>query len=206
MDNTIATTNVINGIRDWVAIGGGVVGFIGGAIGIYSALRPPKISASHTDHIGVVVSTSGTTPSLHLPLVISNHAKNPGVVTLLQLFVRPVEGEEVVEFEWGLFWKEEAIGRTPEKSRSPIPVPGYTCVERNIQFNSKNNIRFEPVIYEFELHVRVGRRRKVKTVSRFYARPSEAQCKWWYTGPYAAGPLFDELNTYKDKNDLEIRA
>src|SRR6266571_42355 len=131
--NGSAEVSRLASVKEIIAVVGGIVGLIGGVMGIWSALRPPKIQVAHTDHIGVVVSPDGVTSKIHLPLVFSNLAKKPGVVTLLRLLIRPMGDSEHAEYEWGLFWKESLDGsRSPERKPSPVPVPGFTCVERNL--------------------------------------------------------------------------
>ncbi len=189
--------------KNIVAFVGGIVGLVGGVMGIWSALRPPKIDVAHTDHIGVVVSPDGTTSRVHLPLVFSNLAKKPGVVTLLRLLMRPVGGGEGHEYEWGLFWKEGPDGaRSRERRPSPVPVPGFTCVERNLQFDCPSSVTWKPQLYEFELHVRVGRGRTTKQVSRFYSRPSKERCALWYSKPKRAEHWVDDLSTFTESSQV----
>jgi len=115
-----------------------------------------------------------------LPLVFSNHAKKPGVVTLLKIIVKPIKDNDYTEFEWGIFWKDDPSGnRLPERKASPIPIPGFTCVERNVQFDRIKFMEWEPKIYEIALHIRIGRTYSTKRVSKFYVFPSKERCERW---------------------------
>jgi hypothetical protein len=189
--------------RVWIPLAGAFVGMIGGIAGLVSALRPPKIVAAHTDHLGIVVSQDRSTSELHLPLVLSNTAKKPGVVTSLLLSVRPVNGTSSYLYEWAVFWKEDGQGkRVRERQRSPIPIPGYTCIERNVGFACANGMVWKSQTYQCELTVKVGRGRARKRVSRFYARPSEARCKAWYEGQPLASSVVDDLPIFSKEGGV----
>jgi len=195
------TNNIFSNARDIVAVGGGIVGLIGGIIGIVSALRPPKIVVAHTDHLGVVASTAGLTPSVQLPLVFSNHAKKPGVVTSLKIKVRPIDDKKATEYLWGIFWKDDPSGnRIPERKASPIPIQGFTCVERNVQFDRIEFMEWEPRIYEIELHIKVGRKIASKKVSRFYVKPSSQKCALWKDNRFTT--RVDFIPTYLTVDDI----
>jgi hypothetical protein len=138
-----------------------------------------------------------------LPLVISNLAKKPGAVTLLELHVKKVDDNKETEFVWGLFWKESPSGaRTPERRPSPIAIPGFTSVERNVQFDSLESIEWKPCLYELKLHVRVGRKRSKKEVSKFYLQLSDDHCSKWYRKPFSKGPWVDDIPTYRDSDKV----
>jgi hypothetical protein len=189
--------------KDWIALLGGLVGLVGGVAGLASALRPPKITAAHMDHVGVVVSTDRTTHKIHLPLVLTNVAKKPGAITLLALSMRPL-GEGVAhEYEWGLFWKEDSQGnRTAERRPAPIPMPGYTCVERSVQFDSRQPVQWTFQSYQFTLTVRVGRRVRRKRVSTFYTRPSQQRIHAWYQGTPLQPAWVDDIPIFGTPGDI----
>ena len=190
---------------------GEVVGAVSGAaaiIGIIikaiSFFRPPKILVTAPNYIGIVVSVSGTTPSIHIPLVISNRIKKESIITNLSLQICPVVGNSPYNFEWGLVWAQDTFGnRVPEKGAVPIPVPGVTSIEKNIQFDSKDAIIWEPQIYEVRLHININGKRQSKEALRFFIRPIEGRCKAWYSGPYAAGAWVDNIPTYLNLKDIK---
>ncbi|MDL1985384.1 MAG: hypothetical protein LWX54_14590 [Deltaproteobacteria bacterium] len=165
-------------VKDWVLLIGGIVGFLGGLTGMWSAYRPSKIVASYLDHIGIVVSHIAKDKSkIHLPLVFVNLAKKPGVVTSLKLHMCIVDTKQTHIYKCGLFWKEQSPkGRFPERTSAPIPVPGFACVERNVEFQAEEHIEWRPQVYEFKLLVTKGRKRISKSVSKFYAKPTEKDC------------------------------
>ena len=186
--------------KDWITVVGVFVGLVGGIMGMWSVLRPPKIVAAHMDHLGVVVEVDRTTHKLHLPLVLANLAKKPGAITLLALSMRPVDHGAAHTFEWGLFWKEDPQGnRIAERRPAPIPVPGYTSVERSVQFDSRQQIPWTAQTYKFTLQVRVGRSIRL---SYFYTRPSEQRLKSWYQGAPLQNPWVDDLPVFRTTRDV----
>ncbi len=205
---TTASTWWPSDVQGWIALVGGIVGLVGGVTGIVSAFRPPKISVAHMDHIGIVVSrdphtNQGSTQKVHLPLVLSNLAKKPGVVTSMALAMRECGRKEWRRYNWSLFWTETPDGqRSRERGPSAIPIPGYACVERNIQFDAEQPIRWEPQLYEFRLLVWVGRGRRLRQVSTFYARPDKKRCDGWYGIQTSIGPMVDDLPTFLERSDV----
>jgi len=195
----------ISSIGGIIGLIGGVVGSIGGIVGLWSALRPPKIGAAHMDRLGVVISTNRTTSEVHLPLVLSNFAKKPGVVTFLRLSMRPIEGGQTHEYKWGLFWQEDAQGnRTPDRRPAPVPVPGYTCAQLYIQFENAKTVQWKPQPYEFTLNVRIGRQRETNEISRFYTRPSKDRCNRWYQGSALPQATVDDIPIFQDPDDVPM--
>jgi hypothetical protein len=105
---------------------------------------------------------------------------------------------------WGLVWEQDNFGnRVPEKGAVPVPVPGLTSVEKNIQFDSKNTIIWKQQIYEARLHIDINGKRQSKEVLRFFIQPIETRCKAWYSGPYAAGAWVDNIPTYLNRKDIQ---
>ena len=165
--------------------------------------RPLKVTVSHLDYLGIVVSADGTTWKIHLPVVISNLAKVPGVITLMRLIVRSDGTSEVYQLDWGVFWKEDSqLQRTIDRTSSPIPVPSLTCVERSIQFNCDRRISWEPRLYEIELQVRTNKSRTAKTVSKFYLRPSDSRCGQWYKSNTYQSDRVEDIPIYFDRIDV----
>ncbi len=176
---------------------------IGGLAGLWATYRPLKVTVSHLDYLGIVISANGTTWKVHLPVVISNLAKVPGVITLMRLVVIPVGKNEVYTLDWGVFWKEDSqLKRTIDRTSSPIPVPGFTCVERSIQFNCNKPIKWEPRLYNIELQVRTNRSRKLKTVSGFFLHPSDSQCSNWYKSNSYPSDRVEDIPIYMNRADV----
>lgn len=190
-------------MKDTVVIIGGIVGLIGGLAGLWSTYRPLKVTVSHLDYLGIVISANGTTWKVHLPVVISNLAKVPGVITLIRLVVKPVEKNEIYKLDWGVFWKEDSqLKRTIDRTSSPIPVPGFTCVERSIQFECDRPIQWESRLYKIELQVRTNRSRKLKTVSDFFFHPSTDHCSQWYGSNSFQGDTVVNVPIYLIRSDI----
>jgi hypothetical protein len=190
-------------MKDLVAIVGGVVGLIGGLVGLWSTYRPLKIAVSHLDYIGIVISANGTTWNVHLPVVFTNLAKVPGVITLIRLVIKPEGHEDIYQLDWGVFWKEDSeLQRKIERTSAPIPIPGFTCVERSIQFNSDKQIKWEPRTYEVELQVRTDRNKSLKVKSKFYFRPSSGQVANWYRSESHSSNWVEDTPIYLNLSDI----
>jgi hypothetical protein len=193
-------------ISEGVVAVSGVAAIIGGIVKAISFFRPPKILMTAPNYIGIVVSISGTTPSIHIPLIISNRIKKESIVTNMSLQICSVEGNGngPYNFEWRLVWTQDNLGnRIPEKGAVPIPVPGLTSIEKNIQFDSNDAIIWKQQIYEVKIHVDINGKRKTKETLRFFVRPVEDRCKAWYSGPYAAGAWVDNIPTYLNRKDIQ---
>ena len=193
----------IKTFSEWIGAIVGVGALLGGVAKAISFVRPPKIIVSAPERIGVVISVSGTTPSIHLPLIISNRAKRETIVTLLSLNVRSENSSEKYNFEWRLMWTQDNYGnRLPAKDAIPIPISGLSSVEANIQFDSNDMVKWKPQPYEVTLCYKIEAKRKAKEGLRFFIHPIEARCKVWYAGPYAAGPWVDNLPIYLKRKDI----
>lgn len=190
-------------MKDIVSIIGGIVGLISGLTVLWSTYRPLKVTVSHLDYLGIVVSADRTTWKIHLPVVISNLAKVPGVITLMRLVVRYQGNQEIYRLDWSVFWKEDStLQRMIDRASSPIPVPGFTCVERSVQFNCDRPMKWEPTLYEIELQVRTNRSKKLKTVSKFYLQPSNDRCRHWYTTNTHQRDRVEDIPVYLNPVDV----
>lgn len=175
----------------------------GGLAKAISYFRRTKISVTAPSYIGIVVSVSGTTPSIHLPLIISNNGRKEGIVTNMSLLFNRINGDNNYNYEWKLIWKQDDRGnRVPEKEAIPIPVPGLSSVERNIQFDSNDDINWISEIYEGNLYVSIKGKRNATKAFSFFIRPKENRCKVWYSGPYAAGAWIDNIPTYRSRTEV----
>ena len=168
---------------DITALVGGLVGLVGGLTGLWSALRPPRMEVAHLDRLGFVVGPDKELSKAHLPLVVSNQARKPGVITGMGLTFEGVESHDTHEFSWALFWNQDfACPRKPDSYASPIPVPGFTSAERNIEFHSRPSVKWRPETYKCSLSIRVGRKQDYRIASVFYIRLSEKRATTWNAG------------------------
>jgi hypothetical protein len=195
-----------------IGILGGIVGFVGGLTALISVLRPPKIIVSHMDHIGILVFEEGpahlpheertTLTRFYLPIVLSNIAKKPGVITSLELRVRSEREDREYSFSWNTICREDAEGQPkPDKKPAPIPVPGFSCVERIIEFGSVEYIRWESKVYEFELLVEMGKNRILKSGSKFYFCPYLTQVWIWNDIPDNTTPRVEDCHICSKRTD-----
>ena len=154
-----ASTKVGKTMPDWISLLGGILGIVGGMSGLYAAWRPVKLSVDHLDHMCVVYHNNGTTPAIHLPVVITNGTRKPGVITLLALSIKGDKTAEPIVCNWDQFWTEDNVGdRVFERRPSPIPVPGFASVERNVQFSVPESWKWKPDVYKicFDTTIAIG--------------------------------------------------
>jgi hypothetical protein len=164
-------------IKDWFAIVGGLAGLIAAAIGFMSTFKPLDIEIAHMDYVDLVINSDGTISKLHLPIVVTNLSKRPGAISSMKLSAKLPNGIWH-RFMWEVFWREDAIQmRTIERSVVPIPLQPFSCAEKSIGFLSKEPMRLEPGLYEFELEVVLYRGGPLKKVGRFFAQPTQERCK-----------------------------
>jgi hypothetical protein len=193
----------IKSIGELIVVVSGATALLGGIYKVISLFRPPKIVVTAPGDIGIVVSVSGTTPSIHMPLVISNRAKKEGIVTHLSLEIGSVKDGCQYNFGWGLIWAQDNRGnRVPEKGANPIPVPGHSSVEKNIGFDSKDTIKWEPKLYEVKLYIGINDKPKAKEALKFFIHPIEDKCKAWYSGPYADRPWVDNIPIFRERKNV----
>ena len=158
---------------------------------------------SRTDHIGIVVTNERTTLNLHLPIVVTNMSKKPGVITLAQIIAIDTETQERKIFEWSLFWRFSENGsRESERRSAPIPVAGLTNIERNIQFACTDDVQWQPHLYEFTLELHFGKTLFIKKRDKFYTKPSADHCNKWYKIGSPANPEVHDLAIYPSKAEV----
>jgi hypothetical protein len=192
----------IETIGKYIGVTSGAFAILGGLVKAISYFKRSKIGVTAPRNIGIVVSVSGTTPSIHLPLIISNDGKKEGIVTNMLLQFSSANGDTHYNFEYGLIWKQDDKGnRVPEKGAIPIPIPGLTSVETNIQFDSNDTVSWRPQVYEGNLYVNIKGKRNATKAFSFFIHPKEDRCKAWYSGPYAAGAWIENIPTFQSQTE-----
>ena len=147
---------------------------VAGVVLYKQLLERPRIAPSLGSSIHPVAEGgTGKWVKIHLYVVLSNRARNAGVVDGIHAKVRYPDGR-LVMWEWDIFFKTlSSYARDDESMTIPVSVPGNSSVLKGVQFKTQRPVSW--LIGRYELYV---------TISYFggllWGRHIQSACAYWF--------------------------